>query len=82
MYTEHGIPTKMPTPLETPAAYGVFGARYGLEALEARSRKGRVKWCRAQYAFRQGSITRLMELPHLTASIFVTTFRNARHYFA
>ena len=53
-----------------------------LEALEARSRKGRVKWRRARYAFRQDYITGLMDLPYLTASIFVTTFRNARNYFA
>lgn len=53
-----------------------------LEALEARSRKGRVKWRRARYAFRQDYIMGLLDLPHLTASIFVATFRHARNYFA
>ena len=52
-----------------------------LEALEDRSRKGRVKWRRARYAFRQDYITGLLDLPHLSTSIFVTTFRNARNYF-
>lgn len=52
-----------------------------LEALEARSRKGRVKWRRARYSFRQAYITGLTDIPHLAASIFVATFRNTRQYF-
>jgi hypothetical protein len=52
-----------------------------LEALEARSKRGRVKWRRARYAFRQDYVTRLTDIPHLAASIFVTTFRNTRQYF-
>jgi hypothetical protein len=52
-----------------------------LEALEDRSRKGRVKWRRARYAFRQDYIAGLLDMPLLAESIFVTTFRNARNYF-
>ena len=52
-----------------------------LEALEARSRKGQVKWHRARYAFRQDDIAGLTDIPHLAASIFATTFRNAQNYF-
>jgi hypothetical protein len=52
-----------------------------LEALEARSGKGRVKWRRAQYSFRQDYITGLADIPLLAASIFVSTFRNTRQYF-
>jgi hypothetical protein len=53
-----------------------------LEALEVRSRKGRVKWRRARYAFRQDYIAGLLDMPLLTESIFVTTFHHARNYFA
>ena len=52
-----------------------------LEALEDRSRKGRVKWRRARYAFRQAYIAGLLDMPLLAESIFVTTFHNARNYF-
>jgi len=52
-----------------------------LEALEARSRKGPMKWRRARYAFRQDYIAGLTDIPHLAASIFVATFRDTRHYF-
>jgi NAD(P)-dependent dehydrogenase (short-subunit alcohol dehydrogenase family) len=34
-----------------------------LEALEERSRKGRVKWRRARYAFRQAYIAGLLDMP-------------------
>ena len=47
-----------------------------LEALEDRSRKGRVKWRRARYAFRQAYIA-VLDMPLLAESIFVTTFRHA-----
>ena len=53
-----------------------------LEALEARSGKGYVKWHRARYAFRQAYIDGLTGIPALTASIFAATFRQARNYFA
>src|SRR6516165_5799161 len=52
-----------------------------LEALEDRSGKGRVKWRRARYSFRQDYIMGLADIPHLVASIFVSTFRNTRRYF-
>jgi hypothetical protein len=52
-----------------------------LEALEDRSRKGRVKWRRARYAYRQAYIAGLLDMPLLAESIFVTTFRHARNYF-
>ena len=52
-----------------------------LEALEDRSRKGRVKWRRARYAFRQDYIAGLLDMPLLVESIFVTTFRQGRNYF-
>jgi Protein of unknown function (DUF3800) len=52
-----------------------------LEALEERSRKGRVKWRRARYAFRQDYIAGLLDMPLLAESIFVATFHNARNYF-
>ena len=52
-----------------------------LEALEDRSRKGRVKWRRARYTYRQDYIAGLLDMPLLAESIFVTTFSNARNYF-
>src|SRR6266568_6531296 len=52
-----------------------------LEALEARTGKGRVKWRRARYAFRQDYIAGLLDMPLLAESIFVTTFRQGRNYF-
>ena len=51
-----------------------------LEALEDRTGKGRVKWRRARYAFRQAYIAGLLDMPLLAESIFVTTFRHARNY--
>ena len=52
-----------------------------LESLEARTGKGRVKWRRARYAFRQDYIAGLLDMPLLAESIFVTTFRQGRNYF-
>src|SRR4030095_2407229 len=52
-----------------------------LEALEDRSRKGRVKGRGAPYPYRQAYIAGLLDMPLLAESIFVTTFRHARNYF-
>jgi len=51
-----------------------------LEALEVRSRKGRIKWRRARYAFRQDSTAGLLDMPLLAESICVMTFRQGRNY--
>ena len=51
-----------------------------LEALEDRSRKGRVKWRRARVSV-SPSLYVLLDMPLLAESIFVTTFRHAHNYF-
>ncbi len=51
-----------------------------LEALELRSRKGRVKWRRARYGYRQAYIDELVNFDMLSCSIFVTTFNNTQAY--
>ena len=43
--------------------------------------KGRVKWRRARYAFRQAYIAGLLDMPLLAESIIWTTFRQGRNYF-
>ena len=51
-----------------------------LEALELRSRKGRAKWRKARYTFRQAYIDGLSSVPGLAGSLFVTVFRETQEY--
>ena len=52
-----------------------------LEALELRTGKGRVKWRRSRYSFRQAYIEGLPALASLSGSIFVATFSRTQDYF-
>lgn len=51
-----------------------------LEAIESRSRKGRVKWHRARYAYRQAYIDELANLTRLTRSLFFESFSGSQAY--
>jgi hypothetical protein len=51
-----------------------------LEAIEARSRKGKVKWHRARYAYRQAYIDELANLTRLSRSLFFESFRGSQAY--
>lgn len=51
-----------------------------LEALEARSRKGRVKWHRARFAYRQAYVRELENLALLAHSVFLIRFARTQRY--
>jgi hypothetical protein len=52
-----------------------------LAALEERSGKGRVKWRKARYAYRQAYIDGLAHLTSLSDCIFMAVFNETRAYF-
>ncbi len=54
--------------------------REQLEALEGRSRKGRVKWHRARHAYRQAYVSDLSNVTRLSGSIFLSRFARTRRY--
>ena len=51
-----------------------------LEALERRSGKGRVKWHRARFAFRQAFAVELANLAGLNGSLFLCRFTGTQRY--
>jgi len=51
-----------------------------LEALERRSRKGKAKWQRAKYTYRQAYVDGLTQLPLLSDSLFYCQFTQTRAY--
>jgi hypothetical protein len=51
-----------------------------LEAIETRSRKGKVKWHRARYAYRQVYIDELANLTRLAQSLFFESFSGSQSY--
>jgi len=51
-----------------------------LEAIEERSRKGKAKWHRARYAYRQAYIDELANLTRLTRSLFCESFTGSQEY--
>jgi uncharacterized protein DUF3800 len=51
-----------------------------LEAIEARSRKGKVKWHRARYMYRQAYIDELANLTRLSRSLFFESFGGSQAY--
>jgi hypothetical protein len=51
-----------------------------LEALEARSQKGRVKWGRARFSHRQVYVSELANITRLSSSLFLARFTNTRRY--
>ncbi len=52
--------------------------REQLEALEGRSKKGRVKWHRARHAYRQAYVSDLSNMTRLSGSIFLSRFVSAQ----
>ena len=54
--------------------------REQLEALEGRSKKGRVKWHRARHAYRQAYVSDLSNMTRLSGSIFLSRFVRTRRY--
>jgi uncharacterized protein DUF3800 len=51
-----------------------------LEAIETRSRKGKVKWHRARYVYRQAYIDELTRLTRLSLSLFCESFYGSQAY--
>ncbi|ETX03912.1 DUF3800 domain-containing protein [Candidatus Entotheonella palauensis] len=51
-----------------------------LEALETRSRKGRVKWSRARFTYRQAYIRDLANLTRLSGSLFIARYTDTKQY--
>jgi len=54
--------------------------RHELEAIEAASRKGKVKWHLAKRDARIGYIQGIIQLPSLRKRVFVYTVRNSKQY--
>lgn len=52
-----------------------------LEAIEQRSKKGKAKWHRARYVYRQAYIDELANLSRLTQCLFFEEFRQSQKYF-
>ena len=50
-----------------------------LEAVESRSRKGKIKWHHARYAYRQAYIDELANLTRLSQSLFFEVFSVSGH---
>jgi hypothetical protein len=51
-----------------------------LEAIETRSKKGKVKWHRARYVYRQAYIDELANLTRLSRSLFFESFSGSQAY--
>ncbi len=51
-----------------------------LEAIEGRSRKGKVKWHRARYVYRQAYIDELANMTRLTRSLYCESFTGSQEY--
>lgn len=51
-----------------------------LEALEMRSRKGRVKWSRARFTYRQNYVSDLANVTRLSGCLFIARYNETKAY--